>query len=262
MFPIVARRLLLSALLVASIPAFASAAGGIGVWGTALYAGGARGPSTSSRALPPETACVAAILDAEREHAIVDHSLLAMGFTESGRMTRDRRFTVWPWTINAEGQSYFYETREEAIASVRDFQARGIRSIDVGCMQVNLRWHPDAFPDLHTAFEPIENIRYAARFLSDLTRERGDQAQAIGRYHSAQSELSDAYRRRVDGNRRWVAQALARLDERPATGSAGPVFIWSAAESGRLAFLSSLFADGPVRPATPAAIERRGEGRP
>ena len=73
----------------------------------------------------------------------------------------DRRVHPWPWTINAEGQGLFYDTKAQAVAAVRALQARGVRSIDVGCMQVNLMHHPDAFPTLEQAFDPQTNAAYA-----------------------------------------------------------------------------------------------------
>jgi hypothetical protein len=212
-------------------------------------------PPSHASSLPPEAACVDAILQAEREAAIADHMLLAMGFTEAGRMTQDRLFTVWPWTVNAEGRSSYFPTKADAIAHVRGLQARGLQSIDVGCLQVNLKWHPDAFPDLDTAFDPRANTRYAARFLGALYQRHGSLAEAVGRYHSAQSERGEAYRQRVSGNMRWAARALDYLR----TLAAGPTAVasgrnapsWGRAELGRLAFLSSLFADGSARPLLP-----------
>ena len=65
--------------------------------------------------------------------------------------------------MNAEGQGFYYDTKVEAVAAVRAMQARGIRSIDVGCMQVNLMFHPDAFVSLDEAFDPMANARYAAK---------------------------------------------------------------------------------------------------
>ena len=229
----------------------------IGTWSTALYAPRA----IPSRSLPPEAACIDAILAAEREAGVADHMLLAMGFTEAGRMTADRLFTIWPWTVNTEGASHYFPTREEAIAFVRAAQARGTRSIDVGCLQVNLKWHPDAFPDLETAFDPRANARYAARFLGDLHRAQGSLDAAIARYHSAQSERGAAYRQRVGGNLRWVAHAMDYLK----TLAAGPQAASSQAAApgalpargraglGRLSFLSSLYANAAVKPLLPAA---------
>jgi len=248
-----AAALVLAALLLPA-PGWA-AEGSIGRWTTALYA--PPPPRAGApRALPAEAACIDAILEAEREAGVADHMLLAMGFTEAGRRTPDKLFTVWPWTVNTEGQSHYFPTRDDAIAFVRAAQARGTRSIDVGCLQVNLKWHPDAFPDLETAFEPRANARYAARFLGALRQAHGTLDDAVARYHSAQSERGAAYRQRVVGNMRWTAHAIDYLrtlaaGPRTATPVSGAP-VWGRAELGRLSFLSSLYAGGPARPLLPA----------
>jgi hypothetical protein len=99
--------------------------------------------------------------------------------------------------VNAEGQGYFFDTKAQAVAAVRDMQARGIRSIDVGCAQINLMHHPDAFPNLETAFDPQANASYAARFLTELHAPSGDWQKAAALYHSATPELGDDYQRKV-----------------------------------------------------------------
>ena len=76
-------------------------------------------------------------------------------------------------------------------------QARGIQSIDVGCMQVNLMHHPDAFPSLDMAFDPQANAAYAARFLKELYAQTGDWTKATALYHSATPELGAEYQRKV-----------------------------------------------------------------
>jgi hypothetical protein len=146
----------------------------------------------------PGLACRAAIAQAEREAAIPHGLLQAIGRVESGR--RDPvtgRFAPWPWTINAEGRGMYFPTREAAIAEVRQLQARGVRLIDVGCMQVNLHHHPNAFPSLEQAFDPLVNARYAARFLTELQSTRNDWARSAGHYHSQTPERAEPYRARV-----------------------------------------------------------------
>ena len=146
----------------------------------------------------PGLACRGAIGAAEREAGIPAGLLQAIGRVESGR--RDPatgRITPWPWTINAEGRGMYFPTREAAIAEVRQLQARGVRIIDVGCMQVNLHHHPHAFPTLEQAFDPLANARYAARFLTELQSTRNDWARAAGHYHSQTPERADPYRARV-----------------------------------------------------------------
>lgn len=142
--------------------------------------------------------CRAAIQAAEREAGIPAHLLTAIGRVESGRRDPETgAFHPWPWTINAEGRGQFFATRAAAIAEVQALQARGMRSIDIGCMQVNLRHHPDAFADLNAAFDPVTNARYAARFLTELQGRTGDWTRAAAAYHSQTPERAEPYRERV-----------------------------------------------------------------
>src|SRR5471032_3062652 len=85
----------------------------------------------------------------EREYAIPTHLLSAIASTESGRYHDGLKIKVpWPWTINVEGKGYFFDNKDQAVAAVRKFKAQGAQSIDVGCMQVNLQQHPQAFVSL------------------------------------------------------------------------------------------------------------------
>lgn len=148
--------------------------------------------------LPPGMLCRLAIGAAERSAAIPSNLMAAIGRVESGR--RDPLsggWTPWPWTINAEGEGHFYDSKPEAIAAVRALLARGVRSIDVGCMQINLMHHPDAFASLEQAFDPASNATYAASFLNELFAQTHNWPKATGMYHSATPELGDEYQRRV-----------------------------------------------------------------
>ena len=64
-------------------------------------------------------------------------------------------------------------------------RGRDVRSVDVGCMQVNLYFHPTAFPDLDAAFDPAANAAFAARFLRSLFKDTGSWMHAVARYHSS-----------------------------------------------------------------------------
>jgi hypothetical protein len=124
--------------------------------------------------------------------------MAAIGRVESGR--RDPvsgAVHPWPWTVDAEGQGTFYDTKPLAIAAVRTLLARGVHSIDVGCMQVNLMHHPTAFGSLEQAFDPSANADYAAQFLGELHGQTGAWPAATALYHSATPELGAAYREKV-----------------------------------------------------------------
>ncbi len=155
-------------------------------------------PSRLAPVMPdnPAALCPAAIAGVEHAAPLPAKLLGAIAVTESGRPVAGR-VVAWPWTIDVNGVGHFFETKADAIAAVQAFQATGVRSIDVGCMQINLMHHPAAFASLEEAFDPPANAAYAARFLTALVRETGNWPDAVAAYHSRTPDLSADYRRRV-----------------------------------------------------------------
>jgi hypothetical protein len=148
--------------------------------------------------LPIDHPCSSAIATAEQRFATPPGLLAAIGRVESGR--QDPAGGVvhpWPWTVNAEGRSFFYNTKAEAVAAVQAMRSKGTRSIDVGCMQINLLYHPDAFAAIELAFDPQANTLYAARYLRELFARTSDWRKAAALYHSATLELGAAYQQKV-----------------------------------------------------------------
>ncbi|WP_158742810.1 lytic transglycosylase domain-containing protein [Acidisphaera sp. L21] len=146
----------------------------------------------------PSALCRAAILQAERGGHVPDRLLDAIAVVESGK--RDPvsgAVYPWPWTINAEGVGHWYDSKAEAIAAVQALQARGVRSIDVGCMQVNLMHHADAFSSLDAAFDPMINAAYAAKFLQQLFNQTNAWPLAAAAYHSFTPDVGADYARKV-----------------------------------------------------------------
>jgi hypothetical protein len=146
----------------------------------------------------PGQQCRRAIAQVEKQAGIPDHLLAAIAHIESGR--RDPQtgsVDPWPWSINVEGTDHIYDTEAEVIAAVKMYQSQGKRSIDVGCLQVNLMYHPDAFATLEQAFDPLTNAQYAAKFLTDLYRQSGTWPQATANYHSATPDLGGPYQQKV-----------------------------------------------------------------
>ncbi len=144
--------------------------------------------------------CEASIGVAEKQARIPAKLMPAISRVESGRLDPvTKRVRAWPWTINVEGTGHFFPSKAEAIAAVQALQALGPRSIDVGCMQVSLIFHPHAFTDLEDAFDPPANTRYAARFLAGLYQQTKDWNLATAAYHSQDAERGEEYQRRVFG---------------------------------------------------------------
>jgi len=130
----------------------------------------------------------------EREYGIPAHLLSAIASTESGRYHDGLKIRLpWPWTINAEGKGYYFDNKEQAIAAAQKLRARGVQSFDVGCMQVNMYHHSQAFSSLTQAFEPENNVAYAASFLRDLYQDEGNWKKAAADYHSKTPTLGKEY---------------------------------------------------------------------
>ncbi len=143
--------------------------------------------------------CQTAIAVAEAKYKLPPTLLGRIAMVESGRpVPAVGRVQPWPWTIDADGQALFLDSRAAAVAWARLGLQRGVQFIDVGCMQVDLQMHPDAFKSLDEAFDPAANADYAARYLRSLYDEaHGDWNVAVGWYHSHTGDLAADYRDRV-----------------------------------------------------------------
>ncbi len=141
-------------------------------------------------------ACDSLIRRYEAAHGIPHKLLTAISLAESGRKVGGA-VVAWPWTINANGIPYVFATKGEAIRMVRKLRLLGIASIDVGCMQVNLKQHPKAFLTLEAAFDPATNIAYAAKFLKAKKENKGSWVNAVAHYHSSTPQHHMPYRERV-----------------------------------------------------------------
>lgn len=132
---------------------------------------------------------------AGREAGIAKRLLYAVALTESGRQG-----APFPWTLNVEGQGYFYPSRQDAHHALVTFLKRGARSIDVGIMQVNLLYNGSRFKDTWQALDPYTNIRVAADILKDNFARENDVARAVAHYHSRTPWRGASYLQRVSNN--------------------------------------------------------------
>ncbi len=157
------------------------------------------GPAQSAQN-PQETwsSCGQRTAAAERDTGMPNHLLTAVSKVESGRWHAESgEIIAWPWTVTAGGEGRFLPSKEAAIAEVERLQAQGVTNIDVGCMQINLKYHPKAFDSLEQAFDPDRNVAYAIGFLRELRDRWGSWTRAVGSYHSNTPVLSGRYRLKV-----------------------------------------------------------------
>lgn len=139
--------------------------------------------------------CDDAATIAAREQNIPINVLKAVTRVETGRRINGE-LRPWPWTVNMEGEGHWFQTEDEARHYVFKHFKQGKRSFDVGCFQINYRWHGTAFRSIDEMFNPLENARYAAQFLNRLFDELGDWTDAVGAYHSRTPKHADRYTRK------------------------------------------------------------------
>jgi hypothetical protein len=149
----------------------------------------------------PSVLCLAATPAAEHQHDVPYGLLAAMAKVESGRATPPAgALQPWPWAVDADGRGVFFASKSEAVAWSRHALASGtVTFLDVGCMQVDLRAHPDAFATLEQAFDPAANVEYGTRFLRRLRDgvAAGNWFAAVGFYHSKTPAFAAEYRAQV-----------------------------------------------------------------
>jgi hypothetical protein len=119
---------------------------------------------------------------------------------------RGKAADPWPWTVNHAGNGSWFKTEDDARSYVFSQLKRGETNLDIGCFQINYRWHADGFRSLDDMFNPSLNALYAAQFLTDLYREFGSWTQAAGAYHSRTPKYAERYKAKFRTLRTKVAQ--------------------------------------------------------
>lgn len=159
----------------------------------------------------PADECHRAAAAASAKWGVPHDVLRAIALAETGRSSEDG-FHPWPWALNPGGAGTWYPSRDAALRAAQAHRAAGRSNLDLGCFQINYRWHHQAFDDLAEMLDPVANADYAARFLSDLFSEFGHWGKAAAAYHSRTPEHAARYRTRFE-------RILAGLGTAPDLGS-------------------------------------------
>jgi hypothetical protein len=172
---------------------------------------------------------------------------MAIAMTESGDKGRPS-----PFAMNIAGRSYFASSGQEMANIISANWQRGVTSIDVGCMQINLKYHGAKFSRLTDLLNSPTNIEYGAGYLVSLAVESGSWKDAVMSYHNKKNPA----RRSWYGCKVWNnylkinAQQSGYLDCRNAPNgstTASRDTMQAQAQPQRIASLSSR-APGPLNP--------------
>lgn len=145
----------------------------------------------------PAALCEWAAQQAAVESGVPADILGALTLTETGRL-RNGTTRPWAWSVNAEGAGSWFDDPGTALAFAEARLAAGRTNVDIGCFQLNYRWHGEHFASVADMFDPLTNARYAARFVSQLHAETGDWRKAAGAFHSRTPANAKRYLARFD----------------------------------------------------------------
>lgn len=154
--------------------------------------------SAAGKATAAVNACEPEILRASDRYGIPVGILYAVGLTETGN-----KGSLQPNAMNIEGKPLFPASRAAALTAFADARRNGAKLIDVGCMQVNVRYHGDQFRSLTDMFDPRQNVDYAARFLADLKKRHVSWSMAVARYHAGPNN--------DPAQKRYVCRVIANM---------------------------------------------------
>ena len=160
----------------------------------------------------------------------------------------------WPWALNIEGRSYFYDSKAEAVTAARQAEASG-RSFDVGPMQVNNWWLKRYGIPLEAAFDPAANILLGSWILKQELEREGDTWKAVGRYHSPNAKRGERYANQVRRALERGPLAVAPTRKLPQNGDAK-------GREKRPALVPSAALALPEPPANYVASNSAGDGGP
>jgi soluble lytic murein transglycosylase-like protein len=138
------------------------------------------------------------MITAAKTHGVPLAVLYAVGLTETGRRGR-----LHPYALNIEGGALFPQERNEALRLVESARKRGVKLIDIGCMQINHHFHADQFSSIEAMFDPRANVDYAARFLKSLRAREGSWTLAAARYHAGPNN--------DPAQKRYVCRVIANM---------------------------------------------------
>tara|TARA_Y100000994_G_C15592855_1_gene401334 strand:+ start:331 stop:945 length:615 start_codon:yes stop_codon:yes gene_type:complete len=130
-----------------------------------------------------------------KEFKLPNKLLTSISFVESG-LKKNKKYISWPWTLNVDGKSKYFDTKQEALEYLRQNNSK-TKNIDVGCMQISTKFHAKEFENLNQILDPVANVKYAAKLLRELYKVHKTWNEAISRYHSSVPKRKKIYLHKV-----------------------------------------------------------------
>lgn len=132
--------------------------------------------------------CLVAITKYEKLYSIPTGLLKAISKVES---------EYNPLALNDGLKRHTFKTTSEVVDRISYLLEIGKTNFDVGCMQVNYRWHGKHFISIEEMLDVNWNVRYAASLIKGLYNDHGSWQVAVRHYHSYESKHYIKYSKKI-----------------------------------------------------------------
>lgn len=137
---------------------------------------------------------------AGRAHGIDPVLIYAVALAESASGRGKDSVSPWPWTLRAPERGYYEKNRLSAEIRLEELVREHGHMIDVGLMQINLRWNGHRVSSMHDLFDIETNIMVGAEILAEaIMSSPTDLELGVGRYYTWNEPRARSYGSRVIG---------------------------------------------------------------
>jgi len=125
---------------------------------------------------------------AAKKYKIDPLLIYSVALAESALERKKGLISPWPWTLRAKSPFYIH-SYSKAKKKLIELQKKYGTDIDVGLMQINLRWNSYRVPSVMDLLIPEKNIMIGTQILSESIKSApNDLVLGIGRYHNWSNE--------------------------------------------------------------------------
>ena len=139
-----------------------------------------------------------AFADVAAEYELDPTLLYSIALAESARGRGDGNIAPWPWTLRVLSEPGIYAKNASEAKQELSRLLKSHKSIDIGMMQINLRYHGHRVKAPEDLLDPQIALNVGAQILREtLDSAEGDLELGIGRYHSWEEDRARNYGARI-----------------------------------------------------------------
>jgi len=95
---------------------------------------------------------------------------------------------------------YRAKSSADAVQKIKTLAKAGVTNIDIGCAQVNYKWHKQNFASIAQMVDPVQNVSYATLLVESCKSKNNDWYYCIKKYHSHTEKLGKRYAASIASN--------------------------------------------------------------